>query len=97
MQRLIFLHFGLAAILGFIGVKLLLHALSTNEIIFINGGKPLDFLPEPTIPFSLGFIVATLALTAVISLTASHRRNKKNYGNPADDTPTNQTPPPETN
>lgn len=97
MQRLIFLHFGLAAILGFIGVKLLLHALSTNEIIFINGGKALDFLPEPTIPFSLGFIVATLVLTAVISLTVSHRRAKKNRGNPADNTPTGQTPPAETN
>lgn len=84
MQRLIFLHFGLAAILGFIGVKLLLHALSTNEIFFINAGKPLDFLPEPNIPFSLGFIVLTLVLTAVISLLVSSHRAKKFPQNPTD-------------
>lgn len=76
MQRLIYLHFGLAAILGFIGVKLLIHALSTNEIAFINGGEALEFLPEPSIPFSLGFIVVTLVLTAVISLAVSHHRAK---------------------
>lgn len=81
MQKLIFLHYGLAAILGFIGVKLLLHALSTNEIAFINKGKPLA-LPEPSIPFSLGFIVVVLALTAVISLLVSNHRIKKNSHQP---------------
>lgn len=95
MQRLIFLHFGLAAILGFIGVKLLIHALSTNEIAFINGGEPLEFLPEPTIPFSLGFIVTTLVLTAIISLTVSHHRAKK-AAKPNDETPGEQTPPAQT-
>lgn len=77
MERLIFLHYGLAAILGFIGVKLVIHALATNEIPFINGGEPLTGLPEPTIPFSLGYIVVVLILTAVISLIVSRKRVKK--------------------
>ncbi|MST50416.1 TerC/Alx family metal homeostasis membrane protein [Mobiluncus porci] len=77
MERLVFLHFGLAVILGFIGVKLLIHALATNELWFINSGLPFENLPEPTIPFSLGFIVVTLALTAVTSLIATRHKAKK--------------------
>ena len=38
LDRLIYLSYGLAAILGFIGVKLILHALHENNLPFINDG-----------------------------------------------------------
>ncbi|NMW44622.1 TerC/Alx family metal homeostasis membrane protein [Mobiluncus curtisii] len=76
MERLIFLHYGLAAILGFIGAKLIIHALSTNEIPFINGGQPFTGLPEASNVVSLGYIVAVLIITAVVSLLVSRRRQK---------------------
>ncbi|RPF28172.1 TerC family protein [Georgenia muralis] len=73
LDRLVYLHYGLAAILGFIGVKLLIHALHENELPFINGGEHWDVLPEPSIVVSLLWIVGVLAITIVASL----RRNKK--------------------
>lgn len=67
LNRLVFLSQGLAFILFFIGVKLLLHALHENEVPFINGG---DAVPVPEIPtlLSLAVIVLTLFLTMVASL-----------------------------
>ena len=41
LERLVYLSLGLAFILAFIGVKLVLHALHENELPFINGGEPL--------------------------------------------------------
>jgi tellurite resistance protein TerC len=72
LKRLVFLSQGLAILLAFIGVKLLLHALHENELPFINGGQHVN-VPEISIGLSLGFIVSTLALTAVISLWWSAR------------------------
>ena len=40
LDRLIYLSYGLAAILAFIGVKLILHALHENNLPFINDGEP---------------------------------------------------------
>ena len=40
LNRLIYLSIGLAIVLGFIGVKLVLEALHTNAVPFINGGEP---------------------------------------------------------
>ena len=40
LQRLIYLSYGLAFLLAFIGVKLILHAMHENELPFINGGEP---------------------------------------------------------
>ena len=77
MERLIYLHYGLAAILAFIAAKLIIHALATNELPFINGGYPVHGLPEPSIPVSLGFIIVTLSLTAATSLIASRRKAKR--------------------
>ena len=68
LDRIIFLHYGLAAILGFIGFKLINHALHTNELPFINGGQPIVAVPEPNIAFSLGFIVVTILITVAASL-----------------------------
>jgi tellurite resistance protein TerC len=67
LQRLVFLSQGLAFILAFIGVKLVLHALHENEVPFINGG---EHVPVPEIPtlLSLGVIVLTLIITTAASL-----------------------------
>ena len=41
LKRLVYLSYGLAVLLAFIGVKLILHALHENELPFINGGEPI--------------------------------------------------------
>ena len=74
LDRIVFLHYGLAAILGFIGFKLINHALYTNELPFINGGHEITMVPEPSIAFSLGFIVVTIMITVAASLAASRVR-----------------------
>jgi len=73
LERLVYLSIGLAILLAFIGVKLILHALHTNELPFINGGEPVGWAPEIPIWFSLSFIVVTLVGTAVVSLVSSGR------------------------
>ena len=73
LQRLIYLSYGLAFLLGFIGVKLILHAMHDNELPFINGGHHIDWAPDIPIWASLVVIVGTLTVTAVASLTASRR------------------------
>jgi tellurite resistance protein TerC len=73
LERLIYLSYGLAFLLGFIGVKLILHALHTNELPFINGGHHVEWAPEIPIWLSLLVIVGTLVITTVVSLLASRR------------------------
>ena len=68
LERLVYLSIGLAVLLSFIGVKLILEALHTNELPFINGGEPVPWAPEIPIWVSLGTIIGTLVLTAVASL-----------------------------
>lgn len=75
LERLVFLHYGLAVILGFIGVKLILHALHTNTMPFINGGEGIHWVPEIGIPVSLSVIAGTLAVTVIASLIYSKRRS----------------------
>jgi len=67
LRRLVYLSRGLAVILAFIGVKLVLHALHENKLPFINGG---EHVPVPEIPTlaSLGVIIVTLIITPVASL-----------------------------
>jgi tellurite resistance protein TerC len=67
LNRLVYLSQGLAFILLFIGVKLVLHALHENEVPFINGGEHVDVPDIPTL-LSLAVIVLTLFLTMVASL-----------------------------
>ncbi len=67
LNRLVYLSQGLAIILFFIGVKLLLHALHENEVPFINGGEPVHVPEIPTL-LSLAVIVLTLFITMVASL-----------------------------
>jgi tellurite resistance protein TerC len=72
LNRLIYLPYGLAVILAFIGVKLVLHALHENELPFLNGGQPLP-VPEIGIGLSLSVIVGVLVITTVASLIAVKR------------------------
>ena len=74
LQRLVYLSFGLAFLLGFIGVKLVLHALHENELPFINGGEHVEWAPEIPIWLSLIVIVGTLAITAAASLLSPRGR-----------------------
>ncbi|RSM52416.1 transporter [Actinoplanes sp. ATCC 53533] len=73
LDRLIFLSYGLAAILAFIGVKLILHALHENNMPFINGGEHIDVV-EISTGASLGFILGVLFVTVVASLLSPKGR-----------------------
>jgi tellurite resistance protein TerC len=73
LERLVLLSYGLAILLTFIGVKLVLHAMHENELPFINGGEHIEWAPEIPIPVSLGVIVGVLVITAVASLIVSSR------------------------
>jgi tellurite resistance protein TerC len=73
LERLVYLSQGLAVILAFIGVKLLLHALHVNEVPFINGGEGVEWAPEIPIWVSLLFIGATIAVATVASLLKTRR------------------------
>lgn len=73
LKRLVYLNIGLAVLLGFIGVKLILHALAENEVPFINGGEPVPWAPEVPTSVSLAAIVLILGVTTVASLAKSRR------------------------
>jgi tellurite resistance protein TerC len=75
LDRLVYLAYGLAVILGFIGAKLVIHALHTNELPFINGGEHVTLVPEIPTWLSLVVIMATLLVTTVASL-AKNRRDR---------------------
>jgi tellurite resistance protein TerC len=66
LKKLVHLSYGLSIILGFIGVKLLLHALHESGV----------HVPEISIPFSLGFIVLVLTVTTLTSLRAAKRQEE---------------------
>ncbi|WP_173529957.1 TerC family protein [Nonomuraea antri] len=59
LQRLVYISYGLAFILGFIGVKLILEALHTSHV---------SWAPEIPIWLSLTIIGATMVITTVASL-----------------------------
>ena len=75
LRRLVYLHWGLAIILGFIGVKLILHAMHENTLSFINGGQPFN-VPDIGIAVSLGVIIGTITITVIASLIASRHMAK---------------------
>ena len=91
LNRLIFLSYGLALILGFIGVKLMLHALHENNVPFINDGEPVPVVEFDT-ALSLTVIIAVLAVTVLASLlsprgkvraaVSAARRDVVNYLDP---------------
>lgn len=68
LERLIYLNYGLAFVLALIGVKLVIHAMHENAVPFINGGKPIDLIPEISTMTSLILIVVSLSVAAIFSL-----------------------------
>nr|WP_202468053.1 MULTISPECIES: TerC family protein [unclassified Streptomyces] len=64
LKKLVHLSYGLSVILGFIGVKLVLHALHENGV----------HTPEISIPFSLSVIGGVLVITTITSLIASKKQ-----------------------
>ena len=81
LKRLVYLSIGLAVLLAFIGVKLLLHALHTNELPFINGGENVP-VPEIPIWMSLAAIVLILGTTTVLSLMKTRRDERETPSTP---------------
>ena len=77
LDRLVYLSYGLAVILGFIGAKLVIHALHTNELPFINGGEHVTVVPEISITVSLLVILGTLAVTTAASLWRVRRDRRE--------------------
>ncbi|OJF14880.1 tellurite resistance protein TerC [Couchioplanes caeruleus] len=73
LDRLIFLSYGLAVVLAFIGVKLVLHALHENNVPFINGGDHVYVIEISTL-MSLSFIVGVLIVTVIASLLSPKGR-----------------------
>lgn len=67
LKKLVHLSYGLSVILGFIGVKLVLHALHENGV----------HVPEISIPVSLGVICGVLVITTITSLMASKKQAEK--------------------
>jgi len=78
LDRLVYLSIGLAVILGFIGVKLVLEALH-------HDGVP--WAPEIHILLSLGIIVGTLAVTTVASLIKGRRDRQRELDEVAEERP----------
>ncbi|MFI6057123.1 TerC family protein [Streptomyces sp. NPDC051286] len=64
LKKLVHLSYGLSVILGFIGVKLVLHALHESGV----------HVPEISIPVSLGVICGVLVITTITSLRANKRQ-----------------------
>lgn len=79
LERLVYLPYGLAAILGLIGLKLILHALRQNNVPFINDGAPVHVLEISTAQ-SLLAIGAILTLTVLASLLSPKGKAKAAVG-----------------
>ncbi|MFL0712179.1 MAG: TerC family protein [Microcella pacifica] len=75
VDKLEYLKYGIAFILAFIGVKLVLHALHENELPFINGGENVP-VPEIDTWTSLIVIVAAMAVAVVASLLKIRREGR---------------------
>ena len=82
LDRLIYLSYGLAAILAFIGAKLVLHALHENTVPFINNGEHVPVVEIPT-GLSLAVIIGVLAITVVASLVSPAGRARTVAANAA--------------
>ncbi len=77
MERLKYLGIGLSIILGWIGIKLVIHALHKNELPFVNGGDKVTLVPEIGTELSLFVILITLLVTTIWSLAATSKNREK--------------------
>jgi tellurite resistance protein TerC len=98
LEKLVYLHYGIAFILAFIGVKLVFHALHANEVFFINGGQPIEWIPEIDTWTSLAVIILSMAVATVASLIKMRGAGKppaaepEAAANPAHTPPTSTDP-----
>ncbi|MCT2587034.1 TerC family protein [Actinophytocola gossypii] len=76
IKRLVYLSVGLGVILAFIGVKMILEALHTNTLPFINGGEHVS-VPTVGIEVSLPVIIGVLIITAVASLLKTRKDGRR--------------------
>ena len=77
MTRLVYLKHALSVILGFIGLKLIFHAMHVNELPFINSGQHIGWAPEIPTFLSLAVIVGTIVVAVVVSLLSPAARRAK--------------------
>ncbi|MEN9752032.1 MAG: hypothetical protein RLZZ600_1079 [Actinomycetota bacterium] len=82
LEKLEYLKYGIAFILAFIGVKLVLHALHENQLPFINGGHHVEWAPDIPTWLSLLVIVASMAVSTVASLVKLRRTTAKEQAEP---------------
>ena len=79
LDKLVYLPLGLSVVLGFIGVKLIMEALHGNSLPFLNGGRPISWVPEVPTWLSLVVIVLAIggaALASVIKMRAGEKNGK---------------------
>lgn len=77
LDKLDYLKYGIAFILGFIGVKLVSHAMHVNELPFINNGQHIEWAPEIPTEMSLLVIVSAIAVSAIASLVKLRKDAKR--------------------
>jgi len=80
VDKLVYLKYGIAFILAFIGVKLFFHALHENELPFINGGEHVEWAPEISTFVSLGVIVGAMVVAVIASLIKIRYDRKRHIG-----------------
>jgi tellurite resistance protein TerC len=73
LKKLVYLSLGLAVVLGFIGIKLIIEAMHGNSLPFLNGGEPIHLVPAIPTWLSLVIILSILAVTTIASLIKSRR------------------------
>ena len=78
LDSLVYLSTGLAVVLGFIGLKLVVETLHHEGV---------SWAPEIPIPVSLGVIIGTLAITAAVSLLKVRHDRSKELDKVAEDNP----------
>ncbi|MFT4052201.1 MAG: TerC family protein [Microbacterium sp.] len=77
LDRLKYLHYGIAFILAFIGVKLVFHAMHANELPLINGGEHIEWAPEISTWMSLGVIIVSMVVATGASLVSTARERRR--------------------
>lgn len=68
VRKLVYLKYGISAILAFIAIKLFITALHGNTLPFINGGQHVTFIPEIPTLVSLIFILVAMSIAVIASL-----------------------------
>ncbi|CAM5289239.1 TerC family protein [Leifsonia shinshuensis] len=72
LEKLVYLKYGIAFILAFIGVKLVFHAMHENTLPFVNGGEHIEWAPDISTWTSLAVIVGAMVVATVASLVRLH-------------------------